>query len=70
LSVVLATVTRVLEQADRPMRACEIHASAQELVGHTLRWTSVKAALAAGARGASPRFERVRLGVYRVRVPE
>ena len=70
MSPVLATVTRVLEQADRHMRACEIHASAQELVGHTLRWTSVKAALAAGARGDSPRFERVRLGTYRVRAPE
>ena len=62
----LETVTRALERADRPLRACEIHASAQELVGHTLRWTSVKAALAAGARGDSPRFERVRHGIYRV----
>ena len=65
VSPVLATVTRVLERADRPLRACEIHASAQELVGHDLRWTSVKAALAAGARGDSPRFERVRYGIYR-----
>jgi hypothetical protein len=66
VSPVLETVTRVLEQANRPMKACEIHASAQELVGHTLRWTSVKAALAAGARGDSPSFERVRFGIYRV----
>ncbi len=62
---VLETVTRVLEQADRPMRVCEIHASAQDLVGHTLRSTSVKAALSAGARGDAPRFERVRHGTYR-----
>jgi hypothetical protein len=65
VSPVLATVTRVLEQADQPMRACEIHASAQELLGHTLRWTSVKAALAAGAHGDPPRFERVAHGIYR-----
>ena len=65
LSPVLETVTLVLEQADRPMRAREIHAAAEELAGETLLWTSVKAALAASASGDSPRFLRVRHGVYR-----
>lgn len=65
MSPVLACVTQVLEQADRPMRACEVHAAAQERAGVPLRWTSVKAALSAGASGAAPRFERVRYGVYR-----
>jgi hypothetical protein len=46
------------------MRAREIHSAAERLVGETLLWTSVKAALAAGASGGRPRFQRVRHGVY------
>ena len=61
---VLETITLVLELAAQPMRAREIHIAAQELTGETLLWTSVNAALAAGATGRSPRFERVRHGVY------
>jgi hypothetical protein len=63
VSPVLETVTRVLKQADRPLRAFEIHAAAEELAGEELRWTSVKAALAAGAAGDNPRFQRVQYGV-------
>jgi hypothetical protein len=48
------------------MRAREIHAVASELAGEPLRWTSVKAALAACADGSEARFERVRRGHYRV----
>ena len=62
----LETITLVLERADRPMRAREIHAAAQEVVGETLGWTSVKAALAAGASGRSRRFRRIRHGVYEI----
>ena len=65
-SPVLESVNLVLERAGRPMRAREIHTAAQELAGEALRWTSVKAALAAGATASSPRFERVRYGIYRV----
>jgi hypothetical protein len=46
------------------MRAREIHAAVQQLAGEQLLWTSVKAALAAGVAGKSPRFRRVRRGVY------
>ena len=63
-SPVLMAVTRVLEQAGQPMRAREIHAEAEQLAGQPLRRTSVKAALAAGASGPQPRFQRVRYGVY------
>ena len=35
------TVTRVLELAGQPMRAREIHAAAEHLIGEVLRWTSV-----------------------------
>jgi hypothetical protein len=41
------------------MRACEIHRAAERLVGKPLLWASVKAALASGAAGATPRFRRV-----------
>jgi hypothetical protein len=62
----LRNVVSVLELSGREMRAQEIHTAAEELVGEPLRWTSVKAALAAGAAGSSPRFRRVRHGVYRL----
>ena len=61
---VLATVIRVLELADRPMQAREIHAAAERLAGASLSWTTVKAALAAGASSRRPRFRRTRHGVY------
>jgi len=67
VSPVLETVTLVLELAGEPMWAREIHAAAEQLAGKPLLWTSVKAALAAGAAGKSPRFERVRRGYYRIR---
>jgi hypothetical protein len=61
---VLESVTLVLALAGQPMRAREIHAAAEQLAGESLRWTSVKAALADASSGASPRFNRVRRGVY------
>jgi hypothetical protein len=63
---VLATITRVLEEANRPMRAREIHAAASELVDEPLLWKSVKAALSADVTGEHPRFRRVRHGVYQL----
>ena len=63
----LETVTRVLERAGEPMRAREIHTEAERLLGEPLRWTSVKAALAANAETGEARFERVRHGYYRIR---
>ena len=57
----------VLKKAGEPMRAREIHAAAEQLAGEPLRWTSVKAALAAYAEGYDARFERVQRGYYRIR---
>jgi hypothetical protein len=65
-SPVLESVTLALERADRPMRAREIHAEAEQLAGESLRWTSVKAALAAYASGPGQRFRRIRRGYYQV----
>jgi hypothetical protein len=59
LAPVLETVTRVLEQADRPLRAREIHKAAERLYGGTLLWSSVKGTLASYSSGEAPRFRRV-----------
>ena len=64
VSPVLEAVTLVLTRAERPMRACEIHAAAEELSGQPLLWTSVKGALAAYACNEDARFRRIRRGVY------
>ena len=63
----LETVTMVLELAGKPMRACEIHAAAEQLSGEPLRWTSVKGTLAAYTGSREARFERVRRGYYRIK---
>jgi hypothetical protein len=65
-SPVLETVMQVLEMAERPMRVSEIHAAAEQLSDESLRSTSVKAALAAGAPGQRPCFQRVGHGVYQL----
>ncbi|HZQ64080.1 MAG TPA: hypothetical protein VFA66_02480 [Gaiellaceae bacterium] len=54
----------MLEAADRPMRACEVHAAANELSGIPLRWHSVKEALSAYTIGGDRRFRRVGYGIY------
>ncbi len=60
------TITAVLEHADQPLRACDIHTAAEELLGEPIKWTSVKATLAGHACGPRPRFRRVRYGRYRI----
>jgi hypothetical protein len=65
-SPVLETITRVLEQADRPMRVREIHAVAKHLAGQPLLRSSVKGTLAACSSGDHPRFRRVSRGVYQL----
>ena len=64
LAPVLETITRVLEQADRPLRAREIYKAAERVYGGTLLWSSVKGTLADYSSGETPRFRRVREGGY------
>ena len=66
VSPVLETVTLVLEQAGRPMRACEIHAVAEQLAGTPLLSSSVKGTLAAYSCGEARRFRRMSRGVYQM----
>ena len=61
---VLEIVTTVLELAEEPMRAREIHAASAELVGESIRWSSVKGILSAHTIGGDRRFRRIRRGCY------
>jgi hypothetical protein len=61
---VLELITRVLEEADRPMRPYEVHAAASKLYERPLLRHSVKEALSAYTIGADRRFRRVGYGRY------
>jgi hypothetical protein len=57
-------VIRVLATADKPLRAREIHAAAQELAGMPLSWNTVKDCLHKNARRLDSPIERVGHGRY------
>ncbi len=61
---VLEIVTNILALAEEPMRACEIHAAAAELIGESISWSSVKGILSAHTIGGDRRFRRIRRGCY------
>ena len=60
-------VIQVLAKADRPLRAREIHAAAQQLAGTPLCWNTVKDCLHKNARRPDSPIERVGHGRYRHR---
>lgn len=60
----LEIVTTVLALAEEPMRACEIHAAAAELIGEAISWSSVKGILSTHTIGGDLRFRRIRRGCY------
>ena len=60
-------VIRALVAADRPVRAREIHATAQKLAGTALSWNTVKDCLHKNARRPDSPIERVAHGRYRYR---
>jgi hypothetical protein len=57
------TITAVLRLAEEPMKIPEIRA-AVEVLGEPLSTKRIKEALSAGTFGRSPRFRRIRRGVY------
>jgi hypothetical protein len=59
-------VIKALADADRPMRAADIHLAIERLLGHPISKNSIGWCLAAGTKGKEPRFERVSLGTYRL----
>ncbi len=61
---VLNAVVQVLTDRDGPMRAKDIHAAVEALVGGSVAWSSVKQALCSNVSGSSPRFVRIARGRY------
>ena len=57
-------VVQVLELAAIPMSLRDVHLACEELLGREVPYTTVKDCLHKHSRGASPRFKRVRHGVY------
>lgn len=57
---------RVLRQAAGPMRARDIHAEVEELLGRSVPVSSVKNWLAKQAQGEKPRLVRLDRGRYRL----
>jgi len=57
-------IVKVLADREEPMRAKEIHAAVEALVGEPVGWSSVKQALASHVSGSSPKFVRVARGRY------
>jgi hypothetical protein len=64
---IVEAIVRVLAERGAPMQAKEVHAAVETLLGERVRWSSVKAALAANIAGPSSWFERVARGRYRMR---
>jgi hypothetical protein len=64
---VQAAVIRALAAADRPLRAHEIHISAQQHAGTPLSWNTVKDCLHTNARRPDSPIERVSHDRYRHR---
>src|SRR5260370_29583820 len=58
-------VVQVLAEADRPLRAREIHQAAQKLAGTPLSWNTVKDCLHKNARHSVCPVERVTHRPYR-----
>lgn len=64
---IIEAIVQVLTDRQEPMQAKEVHAAVESLLGESVRWASVKAALAANVAGSSPRFVRVARGRYALR---
>jgi hypothetical protein len=60
----LTAVTSALELASAPMQVSEIHATAEQLLGEPVAYSSVKGVLSAHARSRDQRFRRTRRGCY------
>ena len=63
---VVEAITRVLTEHREPMQAKEAHGAVEAVVGQSVCWSSVKAALAANIAGPSPCFARVDKGRHRL----
>jgi hypothetical protein len=63
---IIDAISQVLIVARDPMRARDVHARVETLLGEPVRWSSVRATLAGNLKGSAPRFVRVARGRYGV----
>ena len=61
---VLEAVTEILRGAEKPMRARDVRAAAEAVLGTSIPPSSVQEALSTHARTGDLRFRRVAFGVY------
>jgi hypothetical protein len=61
---VLETILRILQEADGPVHAREIHARAEEILGQPVSWSCLKDRLSIYSGGDRPGFRRIRRGWY------
>jgi hypothetical protein len=61
---VLKAIIHVLADREEPMRAKDIHAAVEALLGEPVSWSSIKGALADNASGSARRFVRIARGRY------
>ena len=59
-------IMRVLAEAGEPMRACDIHAEVEQLLGCSVSVSSVKNWLAKQVQGGQPQVVRLGWGRYRL----
>jgi hypothetical protein len=64
--VVQRAVVKVLAAATRPLTVLEAQVAVADLLGHSVSKGSINYCLSTGARGKTPRFERVARGCYRL----
>ena len=63
---VRGVIEQLLRDAERPMRAREIHRAVERELGEKVSWSSIANCLARNTAGAAPRFGRVDVGRYRL----
>jgi len=63
---VRGVIEQLLRDAERPMRAREIHRAVERELGEKVSWSSIANCLARNTAGAGARFERVDVGRYRL----
>jgi hypothetical protein len=61
---VVKAVVRVLADREEPMRAKDIQAAVEALLGEPIAWSSIRGALASNVSGSSSQFVRIARGRY------
>ena len=60
-------IIHLLQKADQPIRARDIHRAVEQVLGEEVAWSSIAYCLARNDPGSEARIENIRLGLYRLR---